>query len=124
MPSPARPDDSSALTILSWIFGALDGLATLCWASFGLRIGPTFAEMYAEFGGTVPIATRVVTHPAYGLAVAAAGALVIAYATLGRGTMGRRAGLLGALVVAHAAAWLGSLYVVYLPILATAGDIR
>jgi hypothetical protein len=123
-PAASRADTHVAIRVVAWVLGAIDALALAWWVALGVQIGPTFAGMFDDFGGAIPLPTRVVIHPAFGLSVAAVGAGVLAGAVLARLRPAPRAGLLGALLIAHFATSGVVTYLAYLPIFAMADKVR
>lgn len=93
-------------------------------AVLGLRIVPTFRDMFADFGAALPLATPVVSNPACGLGMALAFTVALVSAALVPMRPIRCAAMLGALLVAHVAAFGVTVYSMYLPIFEMAGNIR
>lgn len=127
-PPPAsgtsHPAADTALRVVAWVMGAIDVVALAWWVALGARVGPTFGSMFADLGGEVPLPTRVVIHPAFGFAVAAVGAGALAGTVFAPLRPVIRAGLLGALLVAHFAASGVTAYVLYLPIFTMADKVH
>lgn len=112
-----------AMGVLAWVLGAIDTLALLWWIGLGLRIAPAFRDMFADFGAALPLPTRLVIHPAYGLAVATGFTAALVAAALLRIRPGQRAAMLGALLVVHCAAFGATAWALYLPIFQMAANM-
>ncbi|WP_437982839.1 hypothetical protein [Sorangium sp. So ce117] len=118
--------DSISFTALDWVAVVIAGLLALALLTFPFTIAPSFAGMFAEFGGALPAVTRVALSPwaapASGLLVAslvAAPLALPAASTLAlRRAMVVLAFFLG--VIALAAA----MYAMYAPIFELAGKIK
>ena len=119
------PDRPTPLSALDWIAASLALLLDVALVLFALVHAPSFRGMFADFGGELPLLTRLVLTPWPALVIcAAATALVLTGVALTRSAMGLRRGLivLGFLV---ALIGLGVCVVgVYLPIVEVAGAVR
>ncbi len=54
---------SSSFTALDWVAVVAAGLLSLALLTFPFTIAPLFAGMFAEFGGALPVVTRVALSP-------------------------------------------------------------
>jgi hypothetical protein len=117
---------SASFTALDWIAVGLSALLSLALIAFPFTVGPLFAGMLSEFGGTLPAVTRVALTPwaAPSLGLFAASPVIVAVALPEAGSLGLRRAmvLLGFFLGLFA---LGAaVFALYAPIFDLAGKIK
>ena len=115
-------DPTRDLTALDFVAAIVAGLAAFVLAVFPF-IAASFAKVFKDLGGEVPLLTRIVLVP-WQPVVALASAAAIVYGLRGRHPIKkRRMSLAGAFALAFFT-FSGCVIALYLPIFALAGSIR
>jgi type II secretory pathway component PulF len=117
---------STSFTALDWMAVALVALAAIVLAGFPFTVAPSFARMYADFGGPLPAVTRVIMTPwaAPSLGLVAAMPAVIAVALSGSAPAHVRRGMVLASFLLAGVAIGAVIYALYAPIFDLAGKIK
>jgi hypothetical protein len=112
------------LTILEWAFVLLVTFGVVFLMVFPFVLGDRFAKVFAELGGALPSASRLVLTRWFppGLALVPAAMLVVGVAS--RPSAGVRRGLIAGAFVAVLVSTSFCLYGLYAPIFALAGAIK
>src|SRR5262245_54129647 len=123
-PRPAPP----AFTALDWIAVVLAALVVLVLFAFPFTIAPSFAQMFAEFGGTLPAVTRAALTPwavpSLGLVAASPTAIAVAAPALGLESIGLRRSLVVIGFLLGLAVLAAAMYALYAPMFELAGKIK
>jgi hypothetical protein len=116
---------SSALGVVDW-FGLILGLlVALFLLAFPFTVAPAFLGMFADFGGELPLFTRIALSPWFGLSLGIVVGALLAVAALLRGrSVVLRRGLVVVAVVIGLAGFALCIAGAYLPIFNIAGAIR
>lgn len=106
------------------VFGAIPLVGALgLHLAFSLKILPSFAKLFVDFGGELPWLTRMALSPAWavgwGLWLVVGGGF-----GLSRLALGRRPKLLAAVLGVMSIAWVVAMFAMYLPIFTIAGTIK
>jgi hypothetical protein len=119
-------DTSDSFTALDWIAVALSTLLVVALFAFPFTVARSFARMFADFGGALPLMTRLALTPwaAPALGLVAASPTAIAVALPAKGSLGLRRGLVVIGFLLGVAALAGAMYAMYAPIFELAGKIK
>lgn len=117
---------SSSFTALDWVAVVVVGLLSLALLSFPFTIAPSFAVMFAEFGGALPAVTRVALSPwaAPALGLVVASPAVVALAMPGASTLALRRAMVVLAFFLGVIALAAAMYAMYAPIFELAGKIK
>ncbi|MDC0679120.1 hypothetical protein [Sorangium atrum] len=117
---------SRSFTALDWVAVVAIGLQSLALLMFPFTIAPSFAGMFAEFGGALPVVTRVAlspwASPALGLLVASLA--VVALALPAASTLALRRAMVLLAFFVGVIALAAAMYAMYAPIFELAGNIK
>lgn len=117
---------SSSFTALDWVAVVAAGLLSLALLTFPFTIAPLFTGMFAEFGGALPVVTRVAlspwASPALGLLVASLA--VVALALPAASTLALRRAVVVLAFFLGVIALAAAMYAMYAPIFELAGNIK
>jgi hypothetical protein len=119
-------DSADSFTALDWIAVSLSALVVVALFAFPFTVARSFARMFADFGGELPVVTRLALTPwaAPAMALVAASPTAIAVAVPAKGSLGLRRGLVVLGFLLAVAALALAMYAMYAPIFELAGKIK
>lgn len=124
MSAPRKTKVEGELTGIDWFRVVIASLGVMFCCQFALSIGPRFQKLFEDFGGELPVLTRLALMPWFPLLLGLIPALMVALALVGKTSLGVRRGLIvGALFLSLSASGL-CLYGIYSPIFVIAEGIK